>query len=255
MTHPSLDALIDGASPWSEVVHLEEVDSTNDEVLRRVREDPRPGVVVVADHQTAGRGRLERTWEDEPGRSLLVSVVDEVPDESPTLVPHAAGVAVVDALRRVGARAALKWPNDVLIGDRKVAGILVERQEVGATPVVVIGVGINVDWRGVDHPDGWTSVGEETDGDVDRWELLASLLRSLESWMTDLRRDPSRLVATYRARCGTIGQDVRVVLTDDEVAGHAVGVAEDGALLLETTDGRKARVTAGDIVHVRRRDG
>ena len=251
MTDPKLDALLEGASPWTELVHLEEVDSTNDEVLRRVREDPRPGVIVVADHQTAGRGRLQRDWEDTPGRSLLVSVLDEAPEDNATLVPLAAGVSLVDALRRFGARAELKWPNDVVIGDRKVAGILVERQEVGGTPVVVIGMGCNLDWRGVEHPDDRTSVAEEIDGDVDRWEVLASLLRALETWMSDLRRDPSRLLATYRARSATIGRDVRVVLTDDEVAGHAVGVGEDGALLLETTDGRKARVTAGDVVHVR----
>lgn len=253
MGRERLDALFEGASPWTELVHLEEVDSTNDEVLRRVRDDPRPGVVVVADHQTAGRGRRQREWQDEPGASLLVSVLDEAPTDHATLVPLAAGVALTDALRRGGVRAELKWPNDVVVDDRKLAGILVERQEVAGAAVVVIGMGCNLDWRGVDHPDDRTSVAELLGRDVDRWEVLASLLRALETWMTDLRRDPSRLLATYRARSSTIGRDVKVVLADDEVDGHAVGVGEDGALLLETTDGRKARVTAGDVVHVRPR--
>lgn len=254
MTHERLEALLAGPARWSELIHLETVGSTNDEIVGRVSDDPRPGVVVVADHQTAGRGRLRREWEDEPGGSLLFSVLVDPPDGASSLLPLAAGMAVCDAVRRRGIRAELKWPNDVMIADRKLAGILVERREVGGAPAIVIGIGCNVDWRGSDHGPDRTSLAEELDAEIDRWELLADVLRSLDTWLDDLVRDPGRLLATYRARSSTIGRDVRVILSDDEVAGRAVDVDSDGALLLETVDGRKARVTAGDVVHVRPAD-
>ena len=161
-SHPRLDAMLQGPSVWHTLEHLPEATSTNDVAAARLAEGVPPGLVVVADHQTAGRGRVGRTWLDWPGRSgedqqdrsLLVSVTASTPSTA-TLAPLAAGLAASDAITRWRVDARLKWPNDVLVGGRKCGGILLEQHPVGIRGVgtqstaLVIGIGINVDWRGV----------------------------------------------------------------------------------------------------------
>lgn len=258
--HPALAALLDGPAIWHTLVVLEETASTNDVVATRAAEGAPPGLVVVADRQTAGRGRLGRRWQDQgEQRSLLVSVLVDAPPRHASLVPLATGVAIGDALRRRGAAARLKWPNDVLLpgpdGElRKCAGVLVERYD----GRLVIGMGINLDWRGADaHADapGAISVAEVVGSDVDRWAVLADLLRALEAWLRDAPREPVRMLVAYRSRCATIGQDVRVSLPGEEILeGRAVDLTDDGALIVATPRAN-VTVTAGDVVHVRPTDG
>jgi BirA family transcriptional regulator, biotin operon repressor / biotin---[acetyl-CoA-carboxylase] ligase len=209
-----------------------------------------PGLVVVADRQTAGRGRRGRTWQDGPaGGSLLVSVVVPAGERNTTLLPLAAGVAVSDALRRAGAAALLKWPNDVLLDGRKCAGILAERHG----DAVVIGIGVDVDWRGTDRTGeagSWTSAAEHLGSEVDRWDVLVDLLRSLEAWVRDVPRDPTRLLASYATRCATLGQQVRVETATGAVTGTATRVEPSGALLVRTEGGDVA-VSSGEVVHLR----
>lgn len=252
---PALAAMLSGPSMWHTIEALDETTSTNDVAAARSADGVPAGLVVTADRQTSGRGRLGRTWEDHGAhRSLLVSVLVDAPPRNVTLVPLAAGVALADALRRRGARAQLKWPNDVLLpaGDelRKCAGILVERHG----DRIVVGMGLNVDWRGVPGDAdraGRISVAEVLDADVDRWEVLVDLLRALEAWLADLGRDPVRLLASYRTRCTTLGRAVRVTVpSGDAVEGVAIDVTGDGALRLRTDAGEVA-VSAGDVAHVR----
>jgi BirA family biotin operon repressor/biotin-[acetyl-CoA-carboxylase] ligase len=257
-----LEAQLAGPSYWTRIEHLDETTSTNDVVGARARDGAGGGLVVVADRQTAGRGRLGRRWEDRPDGSLLVSFLVGVPPRGQTLVPLATGLAVADALRRHGVRGELKWPNDVLVtaGEppqaRKCAGILVERHDdeaVGA--FLVIGVGVDLDWRGTDRGGGgaeWTSLAEVSGRDVDRWDVLADLLRALAAWLDDVPRDPTRLLAAYRVRCRTLGQRVRVATPGGEVEGTASGLDPTGALLVDTADGR-VTVTSGDVGYVRLR--
>lgn len=246
-----------GASSWHTIEHHPEVTSTNDVAHARVAEGATPGLVVVADRQTQGRGRSGRTWADVTGRSLLSSYLLGVPREDATLIPLAGGLAVVEALRRFGVRPRLKWPNDVLLGDGKVAGILAERYAAtGDRPAhVVLGIGINVDWRGVERDEttaSWASVAEEADRDVDRFEVLAELLHPLDQWLQAVATSPQRVLGLYRERCATIGREVRVTTADGEVRGRAVDLARSGALVLERPDGAAITVTAGDVVHLRR---
>lgn len=226
---------------WTAREHLAETPSTNAVALARAREGAPSGLVVTTDHQTAGRGRLGRRWLDLPaGASLPVSVLVDAP-RRPTLVPLAAGLAVVDA---VGRGAGLKWPNDVLVGGRKVCGILVESAPDGR---LVVGTGVNVDWRGVVRDGDWTSLAEVDGADVDRGDLLDRLLDGLDARL-DL--DPDRLLDDYRRVCVTLGREVRVELP----SGVLVGVAEDvdgsGALRLRTGEGA-VTVRAGDVEHLR----
>lgn len=249
-----LDTLLSGPSRWHTHRHHDEVASTNDLVAEAATGGTPPGLVVTADRQTAGRGRRGRVWEDQPaGRSLAISALIDVPARNATLVPLATGLAVADAYRRAGAAAELKWPNDVLLptatGPAKAAGILVEHVEGG----LVVGVGLNLDWRGVEREApaaDWTSLAEATDADVDRWQVVTDLLRSLDAWLRDLPGDPSRLLGAYRSRCLTLGRGVRVETPSGTLGGTAVDVATDGALVLDTDAGTQ-RVTAGDVVHVR----
>jgi len=260
--HPRVSALLEGPARWHTWRHLVEVGSTNDEALDALRAGTPPGLVVTADRQRTGRGRIGRRWQDAPtgGASLAISATLEVAGSDPLggavgLVPLATGVAVADALRARGAEVALKWPNDVLAevdgAARKCVGILVEHHDLDARAVLVVGIGVNVDWRAVERADeaaAWTSVAEAVDGDVDRFALLADVLGGLDA---RLRDDPSTLRERYRRACATLGRQVEVTRPDGGVLrGRAVDLTDGGALLVEVA-GRRQAVAAGDVHHLR----
>lgn len=263
---PRLRALLQDPGSWRRLEHHGEVDSTNAVAARRVAAGEPPGLVVVADHQRAGRGRLGRGWEDRglvaPGASLLVSVLLAPPSDGPALVPLAAGLAVADALRAAGARPALKWPNDVLVPvgtpprHRKCAGVLAESRE-GTGPdgrgdraaCVVVGIGVDVDWRGLERAGeaaAWGSVADSTGGPVDRWAVLADLLEALAERWEQAGGDPDALREAYATVCTTLGGPVTVTTGAGEVRGRAVGLDERGGLVVETGDG-PVTVTVGDV--------
>lgn len=244
MPTPRLRALVEGPTPWYRIDHHDEATSTNDVAAAHAAEGAAAGLVVVADRQSAGRGRAGRVWEDRPGGSLLFSCLVEVPP-TPTLVPLAAGLAVQHAVRRHGPEAQLKWPNDVLIEGAKCAGILVERHG----DALVVGVGIDVDWRGQAREGEaatWTSIAEHTGAEVDRWEVLADVLAAFSSWLLDVRRDTKMLLAAYEARCVSLGRNVRVESPSGVIEGRALAIDADGALVVQT-EGGPVRVTAGDV--------
>ncbi len=257
---PSLQRLADGPAFWHRVEHHGEVGSTNDLALDAVRDGVPPGLVVTADRQTAGRGRRGRTWEDRAdGASLAVSVTIPALTDHRALVPLVAGVSLADALRRLGLRAGLKWPNDVLLELpaaedaarplRKVAGILAEALPEG----IVIGTGVNIDFRGLEPIEGATSVAEVLGRDVDRWVLLEGYLRALEAWFRDLEATgPVGLLAFYRQSCATLGQDVTATVAAGPVEGRAVDISSAGALVIESEDGTRVEVTSGEVHSIRR---
>ncbi len=209
---------------FSEVRWFDEVDSTNRVAADLARSGAADGLVIAADHQTAGRGRRGRAWESRPGASLLVSVVLR---PVPALVTLAAGVAAAEACEVVaGAAVHLKWPNDVLSGDGKLGGILCEL--VG--DAAVVGLGLNLGWA----PSGAACLGPH----VNRDQLLVAWLSALD--------EPSDLLARYRNRCSTLGRRVRVELPGESVEGTADDVDAQGRLVV---DGRV--ISAGDVVHLR----
>ena len=211
-------------SRFSDVRWFPEVDSTNRVAVELARAGAPDGVVVGADHQTAGRGRRGRTWESSPGSGLLVSVVLR---PAPALVTLAAGVAAAEACEAVaGVPVRLKWPNDVLLGDRKMGGILSEQVDGAA----VVGLGLNLTWA----PEGAARLG----ADVDRDTVLAAYLAALDT--------PGDVLARYRTRCATLGRRVRVELPGETVQGMATAVDDEGRLVV---DGRT--ITVGDVVHLR----
>ncbi len=217
--------------------------STNAVVAERARAGEPAGLVVVAESQTAGRGRLDRSWVSPPRAGLTLSVLVR-PDLPPVRwpwLPLLTGLAVADALReQAEVDAVLKWPNDVLVAERKLCGVLAEVPEVGAA---VLGIGLNVTTRADELPhDGATSLQLAGATTTDRDTLLRAVLRALTRVLADV--DGSR--EAYRARCSTLGRRVRVELPGDAVAeGVAEAVDDDGRLVVDGT-----AYGAGDVVHL-----
>jgi BirA family biotin operon repressor/biotin-[acetyl-CoA-carboxylase] ligase len=238
-----------------EIRWFDQIDSTNTYVRDQARLGAAEGLVAVADHQTAGRGRLGRRWESPPGANLLASVLLR-PNIDPAdlhLCTTVVALAAMDACR-VAARVetVLKWPNDLLVGGAKVAGILAEAEFAGADlAAVVVGIGINVGWPGPPEAGG-TSLEAATGSPVDRRALLHALLASLGEHRAGLEAAAGRraLAEEGRRRCATLGQQVRVTLEGEEITGRAVAVDDAGHLVVETPTGSR-RVTAGDVVHLR----
>jgi BirA family biotin operon repressor/biotin-[acetyl-CoA-carboxylase] ligase len=232
---------------------FDEIDSTNRFVLGAARAGEAPGLVVVANHQRAGRGRRGRTWTAAPGSSLLVSALVRPPAEAERvhLVTMAGALALLDGVAAVaGFDAELKWPNDLMVGDRKLAGVLAEADVTsgGAVRFVVVGVGCNVTWGGLAPELAVTATAcdREAGHPVDRAELLDVFLDCFAA-----RLDAFDDVATaYRDRLATLGRAVRVELARDTVEGVAVDVDELGRLRVETAAGPVV-VAAGDVVHLR----
>jgi BirA family biotin operon repressor/biotin-[acetyl-CoA-carboxylase] ligase len=243
------------------VRHVEETGSTNADLVE-LADTAEVGSVLVAGHQTAGRGRLDRRWDAPPGANLLMSVLLRPtggPDRR-SLITSTLAVAVVDALTDLfdlqGPTVGIKWPNDVLLvdGDRpgKVAGILAELVD-GAQPVVVVGMGLNVGWPGPhdEGPPGATSLAA-AGIDTGPRSLLDPVLASFGRWL-DVLEDPGGVEAMrvgHLARSATIGQRVRIESPSGMVEGLAVDLAADGALIVEVDGGRR-EFRAGDVVHLR----
>jgi BirA family biotin operon repressor/biotin-[acetyl-CoA-carboxylase] ligase len=231
-----------------EVEYHETIDSTNARA-RDLAVDGRANVVVLADAQTGGRGRLDRAWSS-PSGGIWLSILIR-PDVPPTQAPAytlAAAVATTRAVREAGVDASIKWPNDVLVGDRKLAGILTEMEgEADRVSWLVVGIGINANVDAADLPTDRpvTTVREEV-GDVDRRELTQSLLAAFHELTVDLQQ----VLPAWRKLSSTLGQRVRVETPGEEIVGDAVDVRFPGSLVVETAEGTR-EVTAGDCEHLR----
>jgi BirA family transcriptional regulator, biotin operon repressor / biotin---[acetyl-CoA-carboxylase] ligase len=262
-------ALITDTGLWRKIRVVDETASTNADVVAAAGRGAAEGMVLVAESQTAGRGRLNRSWVAPPRSGLTFSVLLRPQSVAATRwawLPLLTGVAVARAVSKLTELdARLKWPNDILVPDRvpglapagpaerKVAGILVER----AGNAAVVGIGLNVSTRVAELPvETATSLALAGAASTDRDPLLRAILRELatayQSWQA-AAGDPaaSGLREAYRERCATLGRPVRVQLPDGAtLAGDAVDIDDAGRLVVRGPDGEVA-VGAGDVVHVR----
>ena len=247
------------AGPWTAIEIVRQTGSTNTDLLARAASGAAEGLVLVAEEQTAGRGRLGRPWETPPGTALALSVLLRpagVPPARHGWLPLIAGISVAAATRAVsGVDARLKWPNDVLIGDGKLAGILAE----AAAGAVVIGIGVNVSTSPGELPAGPGGLRPTSllasGAPVARETVLTGILRALGERYARFRANPdperSGLLAEYSDLSATIGHDVRVELPGGAtLAGQATGIDGDGRLLL-SANGKEHAIAAGDVIHVR----
>jgi BirA family biotin operon repressor/biotin-[acetyl-CoA-carboxylase] ligase len=226
------------------VHHVAETGSTNSDLIDAYERGlVGDRTVLATDHQTAGRGRLDRRWDAPPGSNLLVSIVFQTVPSVPVELTHRVGLAAVAAVRALVEagrtdlgtdRVGLKWPNDVLVGDRKLAGVLAQRSARGA---VVAGLGMNVRWA----PDGAVRLGSA----VSPAEVLAAMLGEYDAL-------PVRIDELYRAELMTLGREVRVDLPGERsVVGRATDVDAVGRLVVHDACGTPHHFDVGDIVHAR----
>jgi BirA family biotin operon repressor/biotin-[acetyl-CoA-carboxylase] ligase len=255
---------------------VSETGSTNVDAMELARQGEPEGIVLVADHQTAGRGRAGRTWTAPPGASLLLSILLRPPAAVMDLTTVAVAVAAASAVEstaRVAPR--LKWPNDLVwpgdgsATDRKLAGILAEADwpasssisagwkppAAGERAVVVVGIGLNVAWSADLPPDlaeTAVALNHVTDTPVDREDLLIALLSELGARYEALVAGDRRgLLDEWRSRSATLGRRVRIDLGTDDVEGTAVDITDDGHLVVEALDGERRVFAVGDVVHLR----
>ncbi|HZU74655.1 MAG TPA: biotin--[acetyl-CoA-carboxylase] ligase [Acidimicrobiales bacterium] len=255
MLGPDARSALEGTR-FGDVRWFPEIGSTNTYLLEEARQGAPEGVVALAGVQTAGRGRLGRTWVAPPGSSLLLSILlrPALSVERLHLVNAAVAMATADAcLQAAGVEPELKWPNDLLVGSRKLAGVLAELETTAGSLAVVVGVGLNVNWPTelpAELAEVATSLNHVCGAEVDRAQVLVALLLALEDRYAALVGDPARVASEYRSRCSTIGRTVRVDLAGESFTGTALDVSDDGHLIVDVGACMR-QVTAGDVVHLR----
>lgn len=243
------------------ILRFESLPSTNTELARRASEGAGEGLSIVAEEQTAGRGRLQRAWSSPRGAGLYFSILLR-----PTIAPHqwplitfVAALAVGDALSEdCGVNTDIKWPNDLLSGERKICGILAETVETQTGRAVIVGIGINLTSAAypVELADVATSVAEAAGSAPERERLLSALLRGLSRWYSLLHEleGAEKIVAAWTSRSSyASGKTVQVVNGDEVWQGITRGVESDGALRLETANDGVRIVRAGEVsIRIRR---
>ena len=238
---------------WQRLDVVASTGSTNADLAEAARQGAAPGRVLVSAHQSAGRGRFARRWEAPPDTSIAVSVLvaPARPVDEWGWLPLLTGLGVAEGLAAsTGLDAVLKWPNDVLVNDRKICGILCEAVAVGEGTLAVAGMGVNIALTREQLPVASATSVRLEGSDADATAVAAAVLAALEEWLGRWEAGED-VAASYRERCATIGRDVEVHTPDGIVRGLAVGADDAGALLVEVDGGVRAFV-AGDVVHVRR---
>ena len=237
------------------VLCFDEIDSTNSFLKQKALEGAADGTVVLAEFQTAGRGRLSRSFQSPKGKGIYLSVLlrPKLPPERIACVTAMAGVAVCNAVEKVcGVRPGLKWPNDPVMGNRKLGGILTELVMMpDGTPAAVLGIGLNVLQSEADFAPEIravaTSVSMELGHAVAREALVAELIEQLERAYAALRRDAwSEWVRIYREDCVHIGKQIRLIDPDGEQTATAVDIDETFGLVVEE-NGIRRTVRTGEI--------
>lgn len=256
------DALVRAGGLWRELVGVPQTASTNAHVAEAAHRGAAEGLVVTAEYQSRGRGRLDRGWQSPPGAGLTVSVLlrpEQVAISRWPWLPLLTGVAVAEATGRIAAvEIGLKWPNDVLVGGRKLAGILLERVGGSSAPAAVVGIGLNVTTT-VEELVGPSATSLLLEGATtyDRPTVLRAVLSALEGWYVGWRSvggdpDASGLRAAYESRSVTLGREVRVELPGRTwLTGTAEAVDDAGRLVVRDKTRRDTAVAAGDVIHLR----
>jgi BirA family biotin operon repressor/biotin-[acetyl-CoA-carboxylase] ligase len=232
------------------VLYYPSVTSTNDIARQQAQIKAPEGMVVIAEKQTSGRGRLKREWVTPQG-NIAVSVVLYPARKDLHFLTMLASLAVLHSIQKTtGLKCRLKWPNDVLINQKKVCGILLESQvSPDSVAYAIIGIGINVNMKLADYPEISaiaTSLADETGKEISRVVLLQNLFLEMEKLYLRLRAGES-LLEEWRENLVTLGKSIRVRSGDEVFEGIAESVADDGSLMLRCSDGRLLKFTAGDV--------
>jgi len=242
-----------------QILRFDSIDSTNLEAMRQARAGAPEGLSVVAREQTAGRGRLDRSWHSQKDAGLYFSIVLRPALEMNRwpLLPLMAALAVSDALMKsCGLPTDIKWPNDILANERKLCGILVETVETVNGSAAIVGIGINLISEALpkDLRSTATSIGEITNSEPDAEEVLIELLKAIAE-RYDVLQSAGGCEHTLREWCANssfaFDRQVRVSLGGDSFIGNTRGLERDGGLRVESADGQMKIVRAGDVIALR----
>jgi len=243
------------------ILRFDTIDSTNTEALKQARQGANEGLCVIARQQTAGRGRQGRSWVSPMDAGLYVSVVlrPKLDAKYLPLITLATAVAVFETLAELGLTPEIKWPNDVLLNEKKICGILAETAETEQGLAIVVGIGINVTSNSFppELGDTATSIEGELNIPVTFSDVESVLLRQFDNWYSKLCDEdgPTSVVTEWSKRSSYAdGKDVRVSLTGNSVSGATNGLEPDGALRVVTADGAIHIVHAGDVERLRPSD-
>lgn len=256
ITPEKIQALLTGRIIGRRLQVVAEIGSTNDAAAAAGHAGEPEGLAILADRQASGRGRLGRVWASLPGLGVYTSILlrPDVPARQTPLLTIAAGLATAEAIQGVAeVTPRLKWPNDVLLDGRKVAGILAEMATVGERVAqVVVGIGINVHHRSEDFPaevrTTATSIGLAAGGRVERGEIAAALYNTFDKWYEMFSAgDRAVILSAARDRMATLGRAVTVISGPERWQATAVDLDEDGALLVRDERGAIQRVLAADV--------
>ena len=246
---------------WKKVCLFESVDSTNERALALAASEASPqGAVIIADAQSSGRGRLGRRWISLPGRNIYMSALlkPEIGLRDATLLTIVGALAGAVALRNeTGLDLRIKWPNDLMVKNRKIGGILTEiRSGPEKISLAVIGIGVNVNSGVMDFPEELrgivTSVRTEAGRTFSRVGIIIEILRELERWYKILANKGRRqLLEEWKSLSSTIGKEVRIVLGNEVLSGVAETIDDNGMLILQLGSGGKRRISSGDVMELR----
>jgi BirA family biotin operon repressor/biotin-[acetyl-CoA-carboxylase] ligase len=235
-----------------------EVESTNDVAFDLAKEGAAEGTVVIADTQTKGRGRLQRKWISPPGFNLYMSIIfrPSISSKDATILTLVSSIALFETVNSHGIKSQIKWPNDLLINRRKVAGVLTEMEPDGErVEFVLVGLGVNLNMtREVmnnlmgEVSEIATSVREELGREVDRSEFAANLINLLEKWYDEFNsKGKSNIIGEWKKRWGDLNKRVRVRIDGNVIEGIAYDLDQNGFLLIKKDNGEIERIIAGDV--------
>lgn len=241
------------SGPYARLEYQEQTDSTNTDLVKLAQSGAAAWTVALTEYQSAGRGRMGRSFTAPPRSQLPMSVLIRPPHEAVSrlgTMPLATGLALIDAIG--SPKIKLKWPNDLVIDGRKLCGILAEAVSLGAEPAVVIGMGLNTSLQQDELPVPHASSLLLEDIPFERNELAVKILKAVYRRLNQWQNNDPQLLNDYRAVSATIGEDVRVVLPDNtELLGVAESVGDDGRIEVRDDHGVLHQLTAGDVTHLR----
>lgn len=228
------------------------IESTNTEAANQARQGAEEGLCIIADEQTAGRGRQGRSWVSEKDSGLYFSIILRPKTEQRyvTLIPLMAGVAVYELLKSFEIAADIKWPNDILVGDKKICGILADAVETPQGLAVILGIGINLKGELAKNA---TSIGNESVFSPSRDDVADALTSQIEKYYASFTAQPQSIIGEWKSRSTWFaGKTVRVMVSDGEsFMGITDGIGENGALRVKRENGEVSVVQAGDVEHLR----
>lgn len=244
-----------GDFPWQNRIHwFESIDSTNTRAKQMALEGAPHGTVLIADHQTGGRGRMGRSFQSPGGVGVYMSIIlrPECPAQELLHLTCATAVAACDAVEKAaGFRPGIKWTNDLVFGKRKLAGILTELISTGSGICAIIGIGINCCQKAEDFSEDIRSFAGSlsmvTEKPVDRARVAACLMDEIFKMDTVLLSGKAAMLARYCADCVTIGKDISILRADEVRHGHAEAVDECGGLVVRFADGHTETVQSGEV--------